>query len=137
MKLFHTKNVFLDSLKNGTLLCVILLACLLPIWLFEAGVTDLSCIRSLDGVECKLVRKSPFFKISEVEIHHPIAVDLSQDEHYRRRIVPITRAEIRSENVSYKINIYYGYDWETARTIAKEINEFLLSSNTASFHTVF
>jgi hypothetical protein len=138
MKLSHNKNIFLDNLKYAVLLCAILLACLLPMWLFGTGVTDLACVRSLDGVECSLVRRSRFFKISEIEIHHPIAVDLSQDErHSRGTIVSVARAEIRLENVSYKTNIYYGYDLEVASTIAREINEFLLSSNTHSFHKVF
>lgn len=137
MQLFHKKNIFLDILKNAALLCVVLLACLLPIWLFGSGVTDLTCVRSIEGVECKLVRRSQFFKVSEVEIHHPIAVDLSRENTQSKKYTPITRAEIRSENSSYKTNIYYGYDLEVASTVAREMNKFLTSSNVSSFNKVF
>ena len=46
-------------------------------------------------------------------------------------------ANIRSKDGSSKINIYYGQDRQAVRAVAREINEFLLSSNAPSFHKRF
>jgi hypothetical protein len=144
MGIFYKRNVFIDALIALILICGIFAVFLSVLWLGSGGYTDFSCVRSLEQTECTLSRTYRFSKSSDIKIHNPIAVDIN--EHDRKDIFgktrsshsgSISRAEIRSKDVSYKINIYSGYDRQAVRAVAKEINEFLLSSNAPSFHKRF
>jgi hypothetical protein len=145
MGIFYKKNVFIDAAIALILICGIFTLLLSIFWLSTGGYTDFSCIRSPGQTECILSRTYRFSKSSDIKIPNPIAVDIS--ETYRKDIFGneyssygsggISRAEIRSKGVSYKINIYSGYDRQAVRAVAKDINEFLLSSNAPSFHKRF
>jgi hypothetical protein len=145
MGIFYKKNVFIDALIALILICVIFTVLLSVFWLGTGGYTDFSCVRSVGQTECVLSRTYRFSRSSDIKIHNPIVVDVSQ---MRRKNIfgndyssygsgGISRAEIRSKDTSYKINIYSGYDRQAIRAVAQEINEFLLSSNALSFHKRF
>jgi hypothetical protein len=139
MGYFHKKNVFLDGLLYIIFSCGILTVFFLPLLLFQTTSSDFSCVRSVGGIECILVKSSLFssvFRSGEIKIHNPIAVDINK--HINNEASTFEEsADIRSQNVSYTTNIYSGYDYQTVRAIAKEINEFLLSSNAPSFQKRF
>jgi hypothetical protein len=118
---------------------------LLLIFLFGTKSTDFTCIRSLGQTECTVVQNHRLLSPTEIKIHSPIAVDINECDtqdlfgktHSSSRYGCVNRAEIRSKGVSYKINIYSGQDRQAVHAVAKEINEFLLSSNAPSFHKRF
>ncbi len=145
MGYYHKNNIFLDGLIYCLLLGGMVIIFLLTGVLFKMEPTDFSCTRSLEGVECTLIRKSQFLKPTEIKIHNPVAVDINnchrEDIFGRHYSDPdcygSSSAEIRSKGVSYKIKIYGGRDYKTVNAIAREVNEFLLSSNAPSFHKRF
>jgi hypothetical protein len=135
MGYFHKENVFLGNLIAILLLCGIWAIFLLVLWL-GTGYTEFSCFRSVEGVECTLNRTYQLSKSSEIKIYNPIAVDID-DYKDPDTGTPFVKAVIRSKDVSSKVNIYSGYNFKDVRAVAKEINEFLLSSNAPSFHKRF
>ena len=149
MGYFYKENVFLDGLAYFLISTGILLALALLLSFFGRNFgthyTDFTCTRSFEGVECNLVRHTRSLKSTEIKIHNPIAVDINAHEitdifgkhSYDRDYFGSSSAEIRSKGVSYKINIYGGLDSHKVNAIAREINEFLLSSNAPSFHKRF
>jgi hypothetical protein len=145
MGYFHKENVFLDGLIFLVLFGGIVAIFLSLSLLLNTKYTDFTCIRSLGHTECILVRTFQFSKSSEIKIHNPVAVDLSECDkqdifgktYSSTRCGNLSSADIRSKDVSYKINIYSGQDRQAVRAVAKEINEFLLSSNAPSFHKRF
>jgi hypothetical protein len=144
MGYYHKDNIFVDGLIYCLLLGGMVIFFLLTSVLFKTEPTDFSCTRSLEGAECVLIRKSQFLKPTEIKIHNPVAVDLNEcdvkdifgNDSYEEGCYG-SRAEIRSKGVSYKIGIYYGRDRQAVRAVAKDINDFLLSSNASSFHIRF
>jgi hypothetical protein len=105
------------------------------LWL-GTGYTDFSCFRSPDGIECTLNRTYQLSKSSEIKIHNPIVVDI--DDYINPDSgTPFVTAVIRSKDVSSKVTVYSGYNFKDVQVVAKEINEFLLSSNAPSFHKRF
>jgi hypothetical protein len=145
MGYYHKDNILLDGLIYCLLLGGMVLIFLLPRVIFKMEPTDFSCIRSSEGVECILIRKSQFLKPTEIKIHNPVMVDINNchredilgKDYYDPDCYGSSSAEIRSKGVSYKINIYGGYDSHKVNTVARDINEFLLSSNAPSFHKRF
>jgi hypothetical protein len=145
MGYFHKENIFLDILIFIFLFCGMLAIFFSVSLLLSTKYTDFACVRSLAQTECNLVRTFQFSKSAEIKIHNPIAVDINECDrkdvfgktHLSTRCGNISSADIRSKGVSYKINIYSGQDRQAVRAVAKEINEFLLSSNAPSFHTRF
>jgi hypothetical protein len=145
MGYYHKDNIFLDGLIYCLLLGEIVLVFLLMNVLFKMQPTDFRCIRLSEGIECVLTRNSQFLKPTEIKIHNPVADDLNEcdikdifgnDSHEEG--CSGSRAEIRSKGVSYKITIFYSVlDRQAVRTVAKEINEFLLSSNAPTFYKRF
>jgi hypothetical protein len=135
MGYFHRENVFLDNLIAIFLLCGIWAIFLFVLWL-GTGHTDFSCFRSLEGTECTLNRIYQLSKSSEIKVHNPIAVDI--DDYINPDSgTPFITAVIRSRNASSKVTVYSGYNFKDVQAVAKEINEFLLSSNEPSFHKRF
>jgi hypothetical protein len=142
MGYFRKENVFLDSL-----IFIIFFAGMLAIFLsvsllLSTKYTDFSCVRSLGQTECTLVRTFQFSKSAEIKIHNPVAVDVNEckDIFGRDSSSPCktpSSADIRSKDVLSKTNIYSGQDRQAVRAVAREINEFLLSSNASSFHKRF
>ncbi len=145
MGYYHKDNVLLDGLIYCLFLGGMVLCFLLPRLLFKMEPTDFSCTRSIEGVECMLIRKSQFLKPTEIKIHNPVVVDINNchredifgKHYYDPHCYGSSSAEIRSKGVSYKIKIYGGSDSHKVNSIAREINEFLLSSNASSFHKRF
>ena len=145
MGYYHKDNILLDGLIYCLLLGGMVLIFLLPRVLFKMEYTDFSCIRSSKSVECVLTRKSQFLKSTEIKIHNPVAVDINNchrkdilsKDYYDPDCYGSSSAEVRSKGVSYKINIYGGYDSYKVNAIARDINRFLLSSNAPSFHKRF
>jgi hypothetical protein len=145
MGYFHKDNVLLDGLIFIVLFSGIVAILLSLSLLLSTKYTDFSCIRSLGKTECTLVRTFKLSRSSEIKIHNPVAVDLSECDrqdifgktYSSTRCGNFSSADIRSKDVSYKINIYSGRDRQAVRAVAKEINEFLLSSNEPSFHKRF
>jgi hypothetical protein len=135
MGFFHKDNVFMDNLIACVLLCGIWTIFALVLWI-GAGYTDLSCSRSTVGVECTFQRTYQFSKSSEVRIYNPISVDIDEYKIPETGTV-FVKIDVRSRDVLSKVNIYHGYNLKNAYNIAKEINRFLISSNTPSFHTRF
>jgi hypothetical protein len=135
MGYFHKGNVFLDNLIAILLLCGIWAIFLLVLWL-GTGYTDFSCFRSPEGIECTLNRTYQISKSAEIQIHNPIAVDIDDYKSPDTGTTLMT-AVIRSKGVASKVDIYSGYNFKDVHTVAKEINEFLLSSNVPSFHKRF
>ena len=135
MGYFHKENLFLDNLIAIFLLCGIWAVFLLVLWL-GTGYSDFSCLRSPEGVECTLNRTYQLSKSSEIKIHNPVAVDI--DDYINPDSgTPFVQAVIGSKNISAKVIIYSGYSFKDVDAVAKEINEFLLSSNAPSFHKRF
>jgi hypothetical protein len=150
MGYFHKENVFLDGLMYFVVATVITIALALLLSLFGTifgtQYTDFSCDRSLGDVECELVRHTNFLQPTEIKIHHPLAVavinscdkkDIFGKYSYDNDCYGSSHAEIRSKNVSYGIKLYAGSDIHKVNAIAREINEFLLSSNAPSFYKRF
>ncbi len=117
---FLTKRLtYLLALGFGLLAIVALL-------LFGTISTDLRCVRSSSGVECKLTRYSSLIKMHEIKISDPLAVDVT--EHRNRGAPPSSyTAEIRTSNIS--LSLLSDYRYEIVQSAANEVNEFLLSSN--------
>jgi hypothetical protein len=84
MGYFHKDSVFLDSLIYFFVSSVILLTLALLASLFGTNFgthyTDFTCTRSVEGVECNLVRHTRSLKSTEIKIHNPIAVDINAHE---------------------------------------------------------
>ncbi len=142
MRYFDKDNILLDGLIFILLFSGILAVFLSVSFLLSTKYTDFSCVRSLGQTECTLVRTFQFSKSAEITIHNPVAVDLSECENLfgQTSSSPCktpSSADIRSKDVSSKINIYSGQDRQAVRAVAREINEFLLSSNASSFHKRF
>jgi hypothetical protein len=150
MRFFCKENVLLDDLIPclvwSVVLIVLILLCSFITKEFGTQYTEMDCNRSLAGVECSLTRYNTKLLIpSKIKIHNALAVDLSEcdktdifgRDYYSARCYGFSAAEIRSQNVSYKIAIYSGYNRQAVRDIAKKINDFLISSNTSSFHLRF
>jgi hypothetical protein len=150
MGYFHKKNVFLDGLIYflAASVITIALALLLSLFgtIFGTQYTDFSCDHSLRDMECELVRHTNFLQPTEVRIQNPLAVavinpcarkDIFGKYSYDYECYGNIYAEIRSKNVSYGIKIYGGSDSHKVNAIAREINEFLSSSSTPSFHKRF
>ncbi len=114
-------------------------------FLFGTQSTEFTCIRSLGQTECTMVRNHRLLAPTEIKIRSPIAVDINECEeqdmfgktHSSSNYGCVNGAELRSKGVSYKINIYYSQNRQAVYAVAKEINEFLLTSNAPSFHKRF
>jgi hypothetical protein len=150
MGYFNKENVLLDGLMYSlaATAITIALALLLSLFgtIFGTQYTDFTCDRSLGDVECALVRHTKLLQPTEIKIHNPLAVavinpcerkDIFGKYFYDTDCYGSSRAEIRSKNVSYGIKLYGGSDSQKINAIAREINEFLLSSNASSFHKRF
>jgi hypothetical protein len=125
--------------------CGVSLILLLLVFLFGTKSTDFTCVRSLGQTECTIVRNHRLLAPTEIKIRSPIAVDINECErqdifgktHSSSRYGCLNSAELRSKGVSYKINVYSAQDRQAVYAVAKEINEFLLSSNAPLFHKRF
>jgi hypothetical protein len=145
MGIFYKKNVFIDALIALILICGIFAVPLSVLWLGSGGYTDFSCVRSLGQTECTLSRTYRFSQSADIKIHNPAVVDIQ--ERYKKDIFGnnyssygsggISHAVIKSKDASHTTNIYSGYDRAAVRAVAKEINEFLLSSSEPSFQKRF
>jgi hypothetical protein len=117
----------------------------LLIFLFGTQSTDFTCLRSLGQTECTIVRNHRLIGPTEIKIHNPIAIDINECEeqdifgktHSSSQYGCVNSAELRSKGVSYKINVYSAQDRQAVQAVAKEINEFLISSNVPTFHKRF
>jgi hypothetical protein len=149
MGYFNKDNVFIDGLvyfliSSGVLLTLVLIASLYGTN-FGTYYTDFACAHSIEGVECNLVKHTRSLRLTEIKIHNPVGVDINTCEikdifgkhYYDPDCYGSSSAEIRSKGVSYKIKIYGGLDSHKVNAIAREINEFLISSNTPSFYKRF
>jgi hypothetical protein len=125
--------------------CGVSLILLLLVFLFGTKSTDFTCIRYLGKTECTIIRNHRLLNPTAIKILSPIAVDINECEgqdifgktHSSSRYGCVNSAELRSKGVSYRINVYSAQARQAVRAVAKEINEFLLSSNASSFHKRF
>jgi hypothetical protein len=138
MGYFHRENIFLDTLIFSAILIGILLSILLFFSLPTIKSNDLTCSRSPKGVECSWLRDTQFAKNIEFKIIDPTSVRVIQDTKVGRNTsLPYFTAEITYAHPPIHLPLYSDYNDKIVRSLAQEINEFLLSPNTHSFHKKF
>ena len=127
--LFSSKTKYYAAIAVGLLV-------LLGFLLYGTIRTDLTCTRSSEGlVDCMMVQSSRLLKMSPVQVHQPIAVDVV--EHRGSKGRRSYSAEIRAANVGYTVSILTSFRAETAQDVADEINAFLHESQASSFTATF
>ncbi|PZD71535.1 hypothetical protein C1752_06155 [Acaryochloris thomasi RCC1774] len=108
------------------------------VYFFRFLPVELNCTRSPQiGLECSMERQVPFVRMHPVTIPEPLAAERNAYSTEEGRMQYKHRVEIRSKRYSRPILLLFTFDDKTAQRVLKEINDFLLRSDQASFSRVY
>ncbi len=127
------QDFFSNPVKFYSILGIGFLA-ILAFLLFGTISTDLSCVRTVLGIECSLTHNTSLLKMNPIKICDPIAVDIKRT--HGKGGYSYT-AELRSGYFSYNFPLLSDYSFKAVQSAADEVNTFLLSSNQPSFFKSF
>jgi hypothetical protein len=117
----------------------ILFSILLILFSFRSLPADINCTRTSMGIQCTIIRHTSFlnwvsWQTSPINMINPTEVSIrdlkGKGSHSLNRQYYI--AELKATTVPYKIRLVDGYDFQKVQSVARKINDFLISSNAST-----